>query len=145
MGYVSKNISYDELTLEEFVAGYSAILLLPQVSSHERKHCTEHLGALMYLASIYEWPAVRSFHAAVLSEIERGRLNWEDSFLHLENRTLAGLHKKTKDQKRPPPRLQMQFCFAAITRRVHAPTPRITTPCLKGKRNGFAIFVRRVG
>ena len=103
MGYVSKNVSYDELTLEEFVAGYSAILLLPQVSSHERKHRTEHLGALMYLASIYEWPAVRSFHAAVLSEIERGRLNWEDSFLHLENRTLAGLHKKTKEQKRPTP------------------------------------------
>lgn len=103
MGYVSKNVSYDELTLEEFVAGYSAILLLPQVSSHERKHRTEHLGALMYLASIYEWPAVRSFHAAVLSEIERGRLNWGDSFLHLENRTLAGLHKKTKEQKRPAP------------------------------------------
>ena len=103
MSYVSKNVSYDELTLKEFVAGYSAILLLPQVSSHERKHRTEHLGALMYLASIYEWTAVRSFHAAVLSEIERGRLNWGDSFLHLENRTLAGLHKKTKDQKRPAP------------------------------------------
>lgn len=103
MGYVSKNVSYDELTLEEFVAGYSAILLLPQVSLHERKHRTEHLGALMYLASIYKWPAIRSFHAAVLSEIERGRLNWEDSFLHLENRTLAGLHKKAKDQKRPAP------------------------------------------
>ena len=52
MGYVSKNVSYDELTLEEFVAGYSAILLLPQVSSHERQHRTEHLGALMYLASV---------------------------------------------------------------------------------------------
>lgn len=103
MGYVSKSISYDELTLEEFVAGYSAILLLPQVSSHERTHRTEHLGALMYLASIYEWPAVRSFHAAVLSEIERGRLNWGDSFIHLENRTLAGLHKKAKEQKRPAP------------------------------------------
>ena len=103
MGYVSKNVSYDELTLEEFVAGYSPILLLPQVSSHERKHRTEHLGALMYLASIYEWPAVCSLHEAVLSEIEKGRLNWEDSFLHLENRTLTGLHKKTKDQKRPAP------------------------------------------
>ena len=60
MSYVYKNVSYDELTLEEFVAGYSAILLLPQVSTHERKHRTEHLGALMYLASIYEWTAVRS-------------------------------------------------------------------------------------
>ena len=73
LGYVSKNVTYDELTLEEFVAGYSAILLLPQITSHERQHRTEHLGALMYLASVCEWPAVRSFHAAVLLEIERGR------------------------------------------------------------------------
>ena len=101
MGYVTKDVSYDELSIEEFVAGYGAILLLPQVSSHERHHRTEHLGALMYLASIYEWPAVRSFHAAVLMEIERGRLSWGDSFLHLENRTLAGSHKKAKEQKRP--------------------------------------------
>ena len=91
LGYVSKNVTYDELTLEEFVAGYSAILLLPQ------------MGALMYLASVYEWPSVRSFHAAVLLEIERGQLNWGHSFLHLENRTLASSHKKTKDQKCPAP------------------------------------------
>ena len=76
MGYITKDIGYDELSLEEFVAGYSAILLLPQVSSRERLHHTEHLGALMYLASIYEWSAVRSFHAAVLLEIEQGQLNW---------------------------------------------------------------------
>ena len=112
MGYVTKDIGYDELSLVEFVAGYSAILLLPQVSSRERLHRTEHLGALMYLASIYEWPAVRSFHAAVLLEIERGRLNWGDSFLHLENRTLAGSHKKVKDQtKRPAPQTSTIVLF----------------------------------
>jgi len=111
LGFVSKNVTYDELTIEEFVAGYSAILLLPQITSHERKHRTEHLGALMYLASIYEWSAVRSFHAAVLLEIERGRLNWGDSFLHLENRTLAGSHKKTKDQKRPAPSTSTAVLF----------------------------------
>ena len=102
MGYVTKDIGYDELSLEEFVAGYSAILLLPQVSSRERLHRTEHLGALMYLASICEWPAVRSFHAAVLLEIERGQLNWGDSFLYLENLTLAGSHRKVKDQTKCP-------------------------------------------
>jgi len=111
LGFVSKNITYDELTIEEFVAGYSAILLLPQTTSHERKHRTEHLGALMYLASIYEWSAVRSFHAAVLLEIERGRLNWVDSFLHLENRMLAGSHKKMKDQKRPTPSTSTAVLF----------------------------------
>ena len=65
IGYVTKEVSYDELSLEEFVAGYSAILLLPQVSPRERQHRTEHLDSLMYLASIYQ----RSFHAAVLMEI----------------------------------------------------------------------------
>ena len=146
MGYVTKDIGYDELSLEEFVAGYSAILLLPQVSSHERLHRTEHLGALMYLASIYEWPAVRSFHAVVLLEIERGRLNWGDSFLHLENRTLAGSHMKVKDQtKRPPLKLQLSFCFLASIRRVPVHTIRITTLCFEAKRNGCVTFVRLVG
>ena len=79
-----------------------AILLLPQVSSCERLHRTEHLGALMYLASICEWLAVRSFHEAVLLEIERGQLNWGDSFLHLENLTLASSHRKVKDQTKCP-------------------------------------------
>lgn len=55
MGYVTKDIGYDELSLEEYVAGYSAILLLLQVSLRKRLHRTEHLGALIYLASIYEW------------------------------------------------------------------------------------------
>ena len=36
MGYVSKNVSYDKLTLEEFVAGYSAILLLPQTKQNKQ-------------------------------------------------------------------------------------------------------------
>lgn len=63
MRCVTKDVSYGEISLEEFPAGYSAILLLPQVYSHERHHRTEHLGALMYLASTYESPAVRSFPA----------------------------------------------------------------------------------
>lgn len=85
----------------------------------------------MYLASVYEWPAIRSFHAAVLLEIERGRLNWGDSFLHLENRTLAGLHKKTKEQTCPTP---------SNSRRVCALTLKIIMPCLEGTRNGCVIF-----
>lgn len=89
MGYVTTDVGYDELSLEEFVAGYSAILLLLQVSSRERLHRMEHLGALMYLASIYEWLAVHSFHAAVLMEIERGRLHW-GGFLFAFGKSHAG-------------------------------------------------------
>ena len=125
MGYVNKDISYDELSLEEFVARYSAILLLPLVSSHERHHRTEHLGALMYLASIYEWPAVRSFHATLSVEIERGRLNWGDSFIHLESRTLASSHKNAKEQKGPAPQNSNAMLFCREYQKGSAPILRI--------------------
>ena len=54
----------------------------------------------MYLARIYEWRAVKNFHAAVLLEIERGRLQWGDSFLNLEHRTLTGFAKQEGEGKR---------------------------------------------
>ena len=146
MGYVTKDIGYDELSREEFVAGYSAILLLPQVSSREQLHRTEHLGALMYLASIYEWPAVRSFHAAVLLEIERGRLNWGDSFLHLENHTLAGSHKKVKDQtKRPAPQTSTIVLFCHEYQRGSCSHNKDHYAMLRSKKKCCVTFVQLVG
>ena len=50
----------------------------------------------MYFSQLYEWQAVWSFHGAVLSEIERGLLQWGDSYLPLESRTLYGHLKATK-------------------------------------------------
>ena len=95
LGYVSKDVKYDDLTIEKFVAGYAAILALPSLSSREKRERIEHLNALMYLATVYEWSAVRSYHAAVLMEIERGRRRWGDSFATIENRSFAGCSKKS--------------------------------------------------
>ena len=78
LSYVSKNIGYDDLTIEEFVAGYTTIMNLPQTSTMEQKERLQHLTRLMYLATQYEWNAVRDFHATVLLEIERGSLTWKD-------------------------------------------------------------------
>jgi len=79
------------LKIEEFVAGYSAILAMSSISSKERRERIEHLSALMY-----EWSAVRSYHAAVLMEIERGRRRWGgDSFTSIENRSFAGCARKS--------------------------------------------------
>ena len=50
----------------------------------------------MYFSQLYDWQAVLSFHGAVLLEIERGLLKWEDLFLHLESRTLYDHLKATK-------------------------------------------------
>ena len=40
--------------------------------------------SLIQLASKYNWPAVLSFHAAVLDSIEAGLANWDDDFCEIE-------------------------------------------------------------
>ena len=71
-----RDIKYDDLTLEEFVAGYGQILLSPDIAETERSARLKHLVSLIYFAQQYEWQAVLSFHRAVLLEIERGLLKW---------------------------------------------------------------------
>ena len=89
-----RDIKYDDLTLEEFFAGYGQILQSPDIAEMERSARLRHLVSLMYFAQQYEWPAVLTFHGAVLLEIERGLLKWGDFLFHLESRTLYG-HPKT--------------------------------------------------
>ena len=87
---VNRNVRFEDLSIDEFVAGYSQILLSTRISELEKTARIRHLIALMYLAHQYEWLSVLSFHGAVLLEIERGMLSWSDSFTHLESRTLYG-------------------------------------------------------
>ena len=59
-----RDIKYDDLTLEEFVAGYGQILQSPDITEMERSARPKHLVSLMYFAQQYEWQAVLSFHGA---------------------------------------------------------------------------------
>lgn len=86
--HVSKYISYDDLTIEEFTAGYCAILRSLLVSAAEIDARISHLQDLMYLAIQHEWSSVRDFHTVVLLEIEQGHLHWGNSFAHLERHSL---------------------------------------------------------
>ena len=94
-----RDLKYEELTLAAFVAGYGHILLSPDLSDVESSSRLKHLVSLMYFSQLYDSQAVLSFHGAVLLEIERGLLKWEDCFLHLESRTLYGHLQAAK----PPP------------------------------------------
>ena len=85
-----RDIKYDDLTLEEFVAGYGQILQSPDLLEMEHSARLKHLVSLVYFAQQYEWQAVLSFYGAVLLEIEQGLLKWGDSLFHLESRTLYG-------------------------------------------------------
>lgn len=92
LSYVSKNLDYDDLSLPEFVAGYTAILSHRSLSSREKDARIEHLNALMYLATQFPWRIVRAYHEAVLCEIECGRAKWGDSFNAIENRFMHDAH-----------------------------------------------------
>ena len=86
--FVNKLKKYDELSIQEFCAGYCSIL--DEVNDNECKHRVQHLRELMYLSTIYQWECILSYHAAVLLEIERGHFRWGDSFQTLQMTTLAG-------------------------------------------------------
>ena len=110
--YVSKEVTYDNLTLAEFAAGYASILRLPKLSALERTARIEHFATLMYLATQFPWPLVRSLHAAALFEIECGRLRWGDSFSHLEARLLHGPSNQSRSSTATTPKPAVQFCKA---------------------------------
>ena len=78
--YVTKAKRYEALSQSEFVAGYASILEQPKLPSSERQARIAHLRQLMYLATTHRWSSVLEFHATVLHEIERGHLQWTDSF-----------------------------------------------------------------
>jgi len=111
--YVSKDLCYDNLSMAEFVAGYASILRLPCLSSTERSARIDHLASLMYFATQFSWPLVRSLHAAVLFEIECGRLRWGDSFTQVENRVLHNSSLKVTGNARSSP--STHFCRAYQT------------------------------
>ena len=110
--YVSKEVTYDNLTLAEFAAGYASILRLPKLSATERTARIEHFASLMYLATQFPWPLVRSLHAAALFEIECGRLRWGDSFSHLEARLLHGPSNQSRTSTAATSKQAVQFCKA---------------------------------
>ena len=88
-----KDLTYDKLCIEEFVAGYTSILHAGDIAASEKRAREAHLIHLMYLAQTYEWSAVLAYHGTVLLEIERGRARWGDSFHHLDARVLQGRFK----------------------------------------------------
>ena len=100
--FSKKATKYDDLSMEQFVAGFMAILAIPDLEETERKARIDHLGHLMYLAMIYSWEAVLNFHAVCLVQVERRLKNWGDEFSSLESITLSGSLKGKQDGKTTP-------------------------------------------
>ena len=107
--FVSKDKKYDDLSVEEFCAGYATILENTH-NKTELKYRIVHLKDLMYLATKYRWDCVMSFHAACLLEIERGHIGWGDSFQSLQITTLAGGFLQTDSVQQRSKEGPVVFC-----------------------------------
>ena len=89
--FVSTDKRYEQLSIQEFCAGYAAILEMSSGKKNsDLKYRLSHFKELMYLATKFSWDCVLNYHAAVLLEIERGHCRWGDSFQMLQTTTLAG-------------------------------------------------------
>lgn len=73
------DLSFDDLSMAEFVAGIAKILLLPEITDEEKRYRTEHLHYLMYLSSNYDWPTIRNMYGAALEDIQCNLRKWSDS------------------------------------------------------------------
>ena len=85
----SREKTYEDLTISEFVAGYMTILD-DEESEDKRLYRREHLKELMYLSTRFKWRNILDYHGACLTEIERGHLKWGSSFQLLQSTTLSG-------------------------------------------------------
>jgi len=69
---------YQDLSVQEFVAGYLASLEVSQESPEVRDKMLAHLKELMQDAADFPWANVRNFHAVLLHQFEMGRMSWRD-------------------------------------------------------------------
>lgn len=79
------DLSFDDLSISEFVAGTAKILLLPEITDDEKRNRTEHLHYLMYLSSYNDWTVVRNMYGAALKDIQCNLRKWSDSLSGLKD------------------------------------------------------------
>ena len=70
------------------VAGELNIVWNCGVSVKEREARLQLLSDINLYSAHYQWPALLKFHAAVLSEVEKGQMQWGDDYSRLEQQML---------------------------------------------------------
>lgn len=91
---------YDVLDIPDFVYGY--LEFYKEQSAAAKLTLIKHLQLLMERAATYSWPSVRSFHLAIATAIEQGRLSWTSSDAIRERSQTFFSHHDLRTQSRPP-------------------------------------------
>lgn len=97
---------YDGLSVQEFVFGYTNVLLKAGLPSDDKEAMLLHLRNIMLDACEYGWAGARNAHAIVLQQIEQGRLTWSDTALIQDIRRTYGqrvVHNASKGSASIPP------------------------------------------
>ena len=79
---------FRQLDMRMLVAGELNIVCNCGVSVKEREARLRLLSDINFYSAHYQWPALLKFHAAVLSEVEKGQMQWGDDHSGLEQQML---------------------------------------------------------
>lgn len=88
-------LSFDVLSLPEFVAGTCSILQLQEIPQAEKEARLKHLHYLMLHARSYTWESIRSMYAAALEDIQYGHRSWQQPLSELKEQLLTIEHLAT--------------------------------------------------
>ena len=115
------------------MAGELNIVCQGGVSEMEKEARLRLLGDIVFYSAHYQWPALLKFHAAVLSEVEKGAAGWGYNYSCLEQ--------------------QMLMPFPLAKNKGERKVERVSRPASAANGGGkpdervvfFNIFVQRVG
>ena len=98
--YGKSDTKYKQLDMRMLVAGEINIICNGGVSESERNARLKLLGDVVYSSAYYQWGAILKLHAAILSEVAAGHMNWGDDYARLEQQMLMPFPiSKPKEKK----------------------------------------------
>ena len=77
-GSTKQRISYDQLSLTQFVPGFIKNVL-EEENQNYKDSMLQYLPDLMEDATDFSWASAKASHAVLLCEMERGALKWSDT------------------------------------------------------------------
>ena len=91
---------YRNLDFRTLVAGEMNICCMNGITQSERGARLRLLGDIVFNAGYYQWQAILKFHAAILSEIKNGNMQWGDCYSKLEQQMLMPFPIGKKNDKK---------------------------------------------
>ena len=92
-------LTYESLDIPDFIYGF--LEFYKEQSPTCKQALLKHLQLLMERAATYTWPSVRSFHLAIATAVEQGRLSWTSSEAIRERAQTFFSHQDLRTQPRP--------------------------------------------